>query len=106
MDRNFLYVVVAFLGIAIGVTYTQKTNPDFFANIIGQKQVDSWRNEDPGWKKDSFPTAPVSPPVTPPAEPKVEPTPPPQQPRTEPQPQQPRRRIFPNGPSCPGCRPG
>lgn len=97
MDRNFLYAVVAFLGIALGLVYTQKKNPDFFANWTGSKtQVDSWRKDDPGWKNDNFPNsgpAPVAPvtPVEPRVEPRVEPTPPP----TPPQPKTQPRRLFP-----------
>jgi hypothetical protein len=98
MNRNFLYAVVAFLGIALGLVYTQKKNPDFFTNLIGNKsQVESWRKEDPGWTKDNFPNsgpAPVAP--VEPAAPKVEPTPPqPQQPQPKTQPNQPPRRLCP-----------
>lgn len=111
MDRNFLYAVVAFLGIALGLVYTQKKNPDFFTNLTsGKNHVESWRKEDPGWTKDNFPNsgpAPIAPvtPVEPKVEPRVEPTPPPQpQPKTQPnqprrlQPrQQPQNECPPNG---------
>lgn len=103
MDRSFLYGVVAFLGIALGLVYTQKKNPDFFANLTGSKnQVESWR-KDPGWKNE-FPNtgpAPVSPviPAEPRVEPPVNPTPPPTQPqpKTQPQPRQPQNECPPNG---------
>ena len=105
MDRNFLYAVAAFLGIAIGLVYTQKKNPEFFANWTGSKtQVESWRKEDPGWTKDlpNSGPAPVAP-VEPKVEPRVEPTPPPTQPQPKMQPkrlqprQQPQNECPPNG---------
>lgn len=109
MDRNFLYAVAAFLGIAIGLIYTQKKNPEFFANLTGSKtQVESWRKEDPGWKKDNFPNsgpqiAPPVAPMEPQVGPRVDPTPPPTQPQPKTQPkrifprQQPQNECPPNG---------
>jgi hypothetical protein len=107
MDRNFLYAVAVFLGIAIGGVYTQKKNPEFFASWTnGKTQVESWRKEDPGWTKDNLPNSgpSVAPPVTP-VEPRVEPepTPPPTQPQPKTQPrrlqprQQPQNECPPNG---------
>lgn len=94
MDRNLLHTVIALLTVAIAVVYVQKTNPDFFADMMGKKP-DAWIKDDPGW--DRQPARPLPPPII--EEPKA--APPIQQPEQQPQQQPQQRRRF--LPGCPGC---